>query len=160
MADIGERMLLHGRLVRLPQLTVAAVFTHTSADTMLHGSNVKLGTWAGNSVDSTRRQRVSDVLRRPQGLMDFSCWLENRSYVLSNLPIRSITPWTLGNTTEPTLSHHIFMLTSPTSRSCNGQWRMEFYESTCLTCHINLMAWLVICIVLRIDYVFYYFLSQ
>ena len=63
MVDIGEGVLLHGRLFRLPQSTVATVFIHMCADTTLCGSNVKLAARAGNSVNSTRRKRFERALQ-------------------------------------------------------------------------------------------------
>ena len=48
---VGISEVYHGRLLRLPQSTVVAVFSHTNAYTTLRGSDVNLDAQAGKSVD-------------------------------------------------------------------------------------------------------------
>ena len=50
MVAIGERVRRQGRLLQLPLATVAAMFTHTSADTTLCNSDVNLAARAEHTT--------------------------------------------------------------------------------------------------------------
>ena len=69
MTRVGECMLSHCRLLRLPQMTTAAVFTNTGADAMLCGADVNLTGRTRHGLHGTWCEWIPSCCHWPQELL-------------------------------------------------------------------------------------------